>query len=183
MLSKTLAYALGILLLGCGGAPSDGPNNSNQQNNNNNYSSSSSCCLNGVHYSCPSDAAARACAGFGNFDLDGCLSGCAPEDFSCPDGCFQQQDSAMTSPDPSQCTQAPGSCNSPNPPPPQGRDCSLGGLGCTYDSDCPGSKECNTHTDRCFSPSANCIGTPCTYDSDCGQTAKCNSTVNQCVAK
>ncbi len=181
MLLKTLPYTLGLLVLSCGGAPSDGPNNPNPNN-----SFSSSCCINGVHYSCPSDAAARTCAGFGSFDLDACLSGCAIEDFACPDGCFRQQDNSMTTPDPSQCTQAPGSCNSPNPNPnprPQGRDCSAGGLGCTYNSDCPGSNECNTHTNRCFSPSENCVGTPCTYDSDCGQTAKCNSTVNQCVAR
>ena len=128
------------------------------------------CCLGSAHYACPDKAAFDKCVGF---DIDGCMAGCAPDDFDCIDGCFQQLETATH--DPSSCVEdasvdcggsGSGSTSSGSGPSSSaastgGPDCSGELSGCDYDSDCC-SGNCTSNT--CYGTS---FGNPCDYDSDC----------------
>lgn len=132
------------------------------------------CCLPSGNYSCPDEAAFDACAGF---DIDGCLDGCALDDFTCQEDCFDQLFDATH--DPSGCTadasvdcnstgsgpSGPGATSGPGPSSSSGGpQCSEILSGCDYDDDCC-SNNCAGNT--CY---GNSFGDPCEYDDDCDST-------------
>lgn len=113
------------------------------------------CCINDVGYACPSNDALNQCIGF---DIDGCMAGCAFDDFACMDDCFYQWENSV--PDPSACQQAAVDCSGGGG---SGGICvgDWDGTNCEVDSDC---SSYNCVDDQCY---ANEPGNPCEVDSDC----------------